>query len=750
MRSRILIVEDESIVARDIQKMLLGLNYAVVNIVSSGEAAIQAALDLRPDLVLMDIGLKGDIDGIETATRIRAHGDVPVIYLTAYSNATILERAKITEPFGYILKPFEERDLHITIEMALHKHSLEKKLKQHERLLDAMLQTMVDGMVMVAPSGEINYANRAAASILEQSIAEILGKYYDSLEWGQIQESGEPLAKEQMPLSIALHAQREVRGWEHGITCRDGRVKWVSINAAPLYDDAGQLSGAIASFRDVTERKQAQDDLRRAHEQLEKRVEERTADLSRTNQLLTQEISERVRAEVALKETLARVEQVKQEWEATVDALPQLVCLVDQRGRLLRANRQCEIWGLGEINQVAGKNVHTFLHQHCNDPQCYFPAFWEQSQDELIRGDKTTFEGYDPLIQRYLFLQLCPILTESDCVEEESGSFAVLVIDDLSERKKAEQALQESEKRYRQQAAELEVLYETGREQYRRLQLSQMRLIQSEKMAALGRLTASISHEINNPLQSVQYSLSLMEEEMSGARRVEKIRRYLSIASSEIERISTITRRMREFYRPIFKDGDAGKQPPDGIDKIYYGDQPLAVDIHTIIESVTALTEQQMREVNIEVVCQFDRSLPPIFGSPDQLKQVFLNLVLNAMDALPAQGGVLRFVTMPGQMITHQTSSPAVRIEVQDNGHGIAPEVVSRIFEPFFTTKSQGTGLGLSICFEIIEAHSGQISVISKVNEGTTFIILLPLTRPLGQTRKEDGRGIPSFDSNRR
>ncbi|MHC5034564.1 MAG: response regulator, partial [Planctomycetota bacterium] len=124
--ARIQVVEDESIVALDIKDNLEILGYNVVAVESSGEPAIQKAIETRPDLVLMDIRLKGEMDGIEAAQQIRAHLGTPVIYLTAYADEATLQRAKITEPYGYILKPFEERELHTTIEMALYKHRMEK------------------------------------------------------------------------------------------------------------------------------------------------------------------------------------------------------------------------------------------------------------------------------------------------------------------------------------------------------------------------------------------------------------------------------------------------------------------------------------------------------------------------------------------------------------------------------------------------------------------------------------------------
>lgn len=130
VNGRILVVEDEHIVAMGIKKMLKSLDYTVTGIASSGEEAISKAESTFPDLVLMDIMLKGDMDGVEAAEAIRNISKIPIIYLTAYSDSKILQRAKKTEPYGYIVKPFDEKDLHSSIEMALYKHSIEKGINE--------------------------------------------------------------------------------------------------------------------------------------------------------------------------------------------------------------------------------------------------------------------------------------------------------------------------------------------------------------------------------------------------------------------------------------------------------------------------------------------------------------------------------------------------------------------------------------------------------------------------------------------
>ncbi|KPQ41807.1 MAG: transcriptional regulator, partial [Candidatus Methanoperedens nitroreducens] len=150
-QTQVMIVEDERIVAEDIRRSLQKLGYGVSSIVSSGEKAIDEVKENPPDLVLMDIVLKGKMDGIEAAGYIRSHFNIPVVYLTAYLDDIVLERAKITEPFGYIIKPFNERELHINIEIALYRHKIEKELKESRKWFSTTLKNIGDAVIATDP-----------------------------------------------------------------------------------------------------------------------------------------------------------------------------------------------------------------------------------------------------------------------------------------------------------------------------------------------------------------------------------------------------------------------------------------------------------------------------------------------------------------------------------------------------------------------------------------------------------------------
>jgi two-component system, NtrC family, sensor histidine kinase HydH len=232
----------------------------------------------------------------------------------------------------------------------------------------------------------------------------------------------------------------------------------------------------------------------------------------------------------------------------------------------------------------------------------------------------------------------------------------------------------------------------------RELERSQTQLIQAEKLAATGRLAASIAHEINNPLQAIHNCLYLA---LKRPLAEDKKLHYLAMAQEETKRLITLVQRTLEFYRPS-------------------KGQSAAVDVNHLLENVLALSNKGLEHGHIQVHAQLQPDLPPIFGVPDQLTQVLLNLVINAIEAMP-DGGELSLGT---------TSDEGwLRISVGDTGPGISPDEAAKIFEPFYTTKANGTGLGLAVSYGIIQRHGGRIEVVGAPDRGTTFTIALPLDR---------------------
>lgn len=176
MMAKILVVEDEAIAAEAIRKRLQKLGYAVPSTASRGEEAVKKAEEHMPDLVLMDIVLQGEMDGIEAAEQIHTRFNIPVVYLTAYSDEKTLLRAKITEPFGYIIKPFKERELQIAIEIALFKHEMESKLKEKNEWFSVTLNSISDGVIATDAKGYVLFMNSVAQSFTGWKLEEAQGK----------------------------------------------------------------------------------------------------------------------------------------------------------------------------------------------------------------------------------------------------------------------------------------------------------------------------------------------------------------------------------------------------------------------------------------------------------------------------------------------------------------------------------------------------------------------------------------------
>jgi putative two-component system response regulator len=181
--AKVLIVEDERIISEDIKKRLQKLGYSVPSIARSGEEAVHKARVLRPDLVLMDIVLEGEMDGIEAAAHIKSLCEIPIVYLTAYADQKTLERAKITEPYGYILKPFDDRDLHLTIDIGLHKHRMERKLRETEERLRKTLEDTIRALASAVELRDPYTAgHQRRVSDLSCAIASELGLSSDQID----------------------------------------------------------------------------------------------------------------------------------------------------------------------------------------------------------------------------------------------------------------------------------------------------------------------------------------------------------------------------------------------------------------------------------------------------------------------------------------------------------------------------------------------------------------------------------------
>ncbi len=230
-----------------------------------------------------------------------------------------------------------------------------------------------------------------------------------------------------------------------------------------------------------------------------------------------------------------------------------------------------------------------------------------------------------------------------------------------------------------------------------KLRETQQQLMQSEKLAAMGRLTSHIAHELNNPIYGIMNTLELLKTEIPPKSKRSKI---LEMSLSETQRVAEMLRNMLSFSKPE----EEVRRP---------------IDVNELMESIVLFIDRQMRESNIDIETRFAREIPKVKGSTNQLRQVLLNIIRNAKEAMP-QGGVLCLETI--------SEDTRVIIHIKDTGIGIPKEIRDKIFEAFFTTKQEvkGVGLGLSVCYGIIKDHGGEIGVESEEGGGTTFSVILP------------------------
>jgi PAS domain S-box-containing protein len=251
-KARIIIVEDELIIIKNIEKQLQKAGYEISGSATSGEEAIMKAQELRPDLMLMDIRLSGEMDGVATAEQVRNRFDIPVIFLTAYADNETLQRAKVTDPFGYVLKPFEPTKLRSSIEIALYKHNLEKKLKESESRFRVLAASAPVGIFQTDTNGDCVYVNKRWCQLAgisgEEAIKDGWRKGLHPDDRAHISDCWYHLTRTGGEFSM-----------EYRFVDDQGKITWVFGHAEPLTDDSGKKIGFIGTITDITARKELEE-----------------------------------------------------------------------------------------------------------------------------------------------------------------------------------------------------------------------------------------------------------------------------------------------------------------------------------------------------------------------------------------------------------------------------------------------------------------------------------------------------------
>jgi len=381
-KAKILIVEDEAIIAKDLQWRLEGMGYDAPLIVATGKEAVDKAHAIRPDLILMDIMLLGPMDGIEASKQIRSEIDIPIIYLTAYADEEVLERAKITGPFGYLIKPIGDRELHSNIEITLHKHRVDKKLRENEKWLFTVLTSIGDAVISTDTNGHILFMNPAAEVLTGWKEEEVSGRTLEDIFNIINEKTGD---KVESPVQKVLR-QGTVVGLANNtiLITRNGTRIPIDDSGSPIKDEKGNILGVVMVFSDISTRRRA--------------------------------------------ETLLM--QSKKDWEDTFNTITDMITIHDKDFNIIRANRAAEkILGLPLLN-TSKAECFRYYHGTANPPRSC------PSCECLKTGEPSTFEIYEPHLNMYLELRAMPRFDSNNNLIG-----LIHVARDISERKKIEEEI---------------------------------------------------------------------------------------------------------------------------------------------------------------------------------------------------------------------------------------------------------------------------------------------------------------------
>lgn len=530
------------------------------------------------------------------------------------------------DPESYtLIKRFAER-IGIVASLATHQERLVNtvaKLQRERQWIESIMKSVADPIVLTDLDNEILLQNRRAEELFSGSANAGEGKRR-ALKMNDLLFSAY--------LSSATVSSSEVI--QRDITLVDpieGSDIHFEVISTPAANARGEPLGLVSIFRDVTDLREANDELARNF--------------------------------VKLQHAEAESRRERDRLDLIIENVGHPIVVCDSAGNFILFNRRAELLFQNEsFRSSAAAAVRTNAVK--------LTSFISGLASASETGRQAEIELIDPESGRSLPMEI----TAREVLDMTGQVTAVVsILHDLTEIRELER------RRVEQQ------------------------LFESEKLAAVGRLAASIAHEVNNPLEAIKNALYLMQT--SGGEG-DKNSRFLEIARKETERVSHIIRQMLGFARR-----------PGEFDW---------VDVNQLLEETLVLTEKKMRQLRIRITRSLDESLPRIRARADQLRQVFLNLIINAQQAIEGDGEIV-ISTSPYE----QALQPSILIQISDSGVGIAEDDLNRIFDPFFSTGKKGTGLGLWVTQDIVRQHGGRIEVSSEIGRGTVFSIVLQIDSPV-------------------
>ncbi|HEU4509122.1 MAG TPA: ATP-binding protein [Pyrinomonadaceae bacterium] len=550
-----------------------------------------------------------------------------VLYVGASQNAI--------EPITLkLLKRFADR-VGVMSSLAIHQERLVNtvaKLQRERQWIESIMKSVADPIVLTDLDNEILLQNRRAEELFSGSANAGEGKRR-ALKMNDLLFSAY--------LSSATVSSSEVI--QRDITLVDpieGSDIHFEVISTPAANARGEPLGLVSIFRDVTDLREANEELARNFDKLQQAEAESRRERDRLDLI---------------------IENVGH---------PIVVC--DSAGNFILFNRRAEL--LFQETDSFRSAAASAVRANAVKLTSFISGLASASET----GRQAEIELIDPEDGRALPMEI----TAREVLDPTGQVTAVVsILHDLTEIRELER------RRVEQQ------------------------LFESEKLAAVGRLAASIAHEVNNPLEAIKNALYLMQGNSEGDQNA----RFLEIARKETERVSHIIRQMLGFARR-----------PGEVDW---------VDVNQLLEETLVLMEKKMRQLRIRITKSFDDSLPRVRARADQLRQVFLNLILNAQQAIEGEGEITI-----STFRYEQALQPSIVVQLSDSGVGIAEDDINRIFDPFFSTGKKGTGLGLWVTQDIVRQHGGRIEVSSEIGRGTVFSIVLQVDSPVLEDAKGESK----------
>jgi two-component system NtrC family sensor kinase len=616
---------------------------------------------------------------------------------------------------------------------------MEREIREATKRFEKITEMGEDGIIVFDEDSRIEFANQMASEILGLPKDQVLGREFFSLIGKRDEEFLEEMVTrgegmgEKVCTEMALHTT-------------PGRVKETEVCIAPTQSEEGRIK-TYAYIRDITERKRFEKDLKESEEKfrnLFERVRHGLFISTREGHFLDCNQAMLEMAGYPEKEEFLKID-IGRDLYVNPEDRKEFQRLIEQQGFvkdlevefkrksgekitvLLTAHVKKD--ERGEVVRYEGINIDISdrkrMERDLKEANDFLMNLIDSSVDGIIvtnmKGDILLFNkgaenllGYrsEEVVGKMNIRSIYPPGVAKEVMDKlrspEFGGVGKLTSFPIFHRRKDGEMIEgdlSASLIYDEKGNEIASvgIFKDLRERLkmeRELREIQQALLQSEKLAAMGRLTSQIAHELNNPIYGIMNTLELLKTEIPPE---SKRRRILELSLSEIQRLSEMLRNMLSFSKPE----EEARRP---------------IGLNELLEGILLMMERQMRESNIRVVLDLDHQIPEVVASTNQMRQVMLNMFKNAKEAMP-HGGILTVRTAK--------EDQKVSVHIQDTGVGIPEEIRNKIFEAFFTTKQKvkGVGLGLSVCYGIIKDHGGEIRVESEEGKGTTFIISFPVEK---------------------